>query len=189
MISAAHRLFAERGFEGVSIAEIASELGISKQALLHHFGTKEKLYGKVLENLSARFETIIITKNASDLPPDGQLRAVLSEIYVHMNHNKHDARLIMRELLENQPRTTDKQRWYLRPFLEAVTEIIQRIPGLQSLSNAEAMARTFQLLGAINYFAIAEPTFRKMFGNEVYTEIDDVFLDQLSLTIIDPQSV
>ena len=53
-IEAARRPFAERGFYGTSIAAIAEELGLTKQALLHHFGTKEKLYGDVLEEISAR---------------------------------------------------------------------------------------------------------------------------------------
>lgn len=52
MIEEARALFAERGFYGVSIAQIAAELGLTKQALLHHFGTKERLYGLVLEQIA-----------------------------------------------------------------------------------------------------------------------------------------
>ena len=51
-IAAAQHLFAEKGFYGASIAAIAEELGLTKQALLHHFGNKEKLYGEVLQRLS-----------------------------------------------------------------------------------------------------------------------------------------
>ena len=61
LIEVAHKLFADRGYDGVSIADIAGELGITKQALLHHFGNKEKLYGKVLEGVSERFGEIIIS--------------------------------------------------------------------------------------------------------------------------------
>ena len=51
LVEVARRLFSERGFYGVSVAAIASELGITKQALLHHFGTKEALYAEVLLGL------------------------------------------------------------------------------------------------------------------------------------------
>ena len=51
-ISVAKNLFAQKGFYGTSIAAIARELGLTKQALLHHFGSKEKLYGEVLRELS-----------------------------------------------------------------------------------------------------------------------------------------
>ena len=44
LIDVATVLFARRGFSGVSLQEIAKELGISKQALLHHFPRKEVLF-------------------------------------------------------------------------------------------------------------------------------------------------
>ena len=45
-LDAAAEAFAERGFYGTSIAAIAESLPYTKQALLHHFGSKEKLYAK-----------------------------------------------------------------------------------------------------------------------------------------------
>lgn len=51
-IEAATDVFAERGFYGTSIAAIADALPLTKQALLHHFGSKEKLYAEVLKRKS-----------------------------------------------------------------------------------------------------------------------------------------
>ena len=48
LLDMAEQLFAERGFYGVSIAAIASEVGFTKQGLLHYFNSKEKLYGSIL---------------------------------------------------------------------------------------------------------------------------------------------
>ena len=55
LLNMSEALFAERGFYGVSIAAIAKEMGFSKQALLHHYPTKEKLYGAVLQRISDDF--------------------------------------------------------------------------------------------------------------------------------------
>ncbi len=52
LLEAATRQFAERGFHGVSIADIASELSMSKQALLYHFDRKEALYAAVIEQIT-----------------------------------------------------------------------------------------------------------------------------------------
>lgn len=179
LVDAAHRLFAERGYEGVSIAEIAGELGITKQALLHHFGTKEKLYGSVLEELSSRFDVIVETHRAEGLSPNEQFLAIMRDLFLLMNTEKNDARLIMRELLDNRTRIEDKQRWYLRPFLETLTELIQTIPRSRPLTKSEAFSRTFQILGAVNYFAIADPTLKKMFGEKAYLDVEAVFLQQM----------
>ena len=181
LIEVAHKLFADRGYDGVSIADIAGELGITKQALLHHFGNKEKLYGKVLEGVSERFGEIIQAhENKSDTKRE-QFFSILHDLYEHMNTQKHDARLIMRELLENQPRIEDKQKWYLRPFLEKLTELIREITIKEQLSSEEGLTRTFQILGAINYFAISDPTLKKMFGKQTYSDVEQLFFNQLKL--------
>ncbi len=184
LVTAAHRLFAERGFDGVSIADIAGELDITKQALLHHFGSKEKLYGTVLEELSVRFDAIVQTHLAQQASPADQYRSILRDLYRHMNRDKHDARLIMRELLDNRPRAKDKRKWYLRGFLESLTELTQTLSDPHGLSKPEAFARTFQVVGAVNYFAISDPTLKTMFGRDTYDDVEAVFLDQLEQLFI-----
>jgi TetR/AcrR family transcriptional regulator len=45
------RLFAERGFEGTSIADVAERAGLSKQNLMYYFSTKQALYERVLDDV------------------------------------------------------------------------------------------------------------------------------------------
>jgi TetR/AcrR family transcriptional regulator len=45
------RLFAERGFEGTAIAEVAERAGLSKQNLMYYFTTKQALYKRVLDDV------------------------------------------------------------------------------------------------------------------------------------------
>jgi AcrR family transcriptional regulator len=42
-------LFAERGFEGTSVEEIAAKAGVSKPVVYEHFGGKEGLYAVVID--------------------------------------------------------------------------------------------------------------------------------------------
>src|ERR1700744_281991 len=44
VLSAARQVFAERGFEGTTLAAIASRLDLSPAALLRHAATKEDLF-------------------------------------------------------------------------------------------------------------------------------------------------
>lgn len=48
----AERLFADRGFAGISLRTICSEAEISIATLLHHFESKEKLYSRVLGRIA-----------------------------------------------------------------------------------------------------------------------------------------
>src|SRR5450755_1277159 len=48
LLDIGRRLFAERGFEGTSIEEIAAQAGVSKPVVYEHFGGKEGLYAVVV---------------------------------------------------------------------------------------------------------------------------------------------
>lgn len=68
LIEVARGLFAERGFEGTSIEEIAQRAGVSKPVVYEHFGGKEGLYAVVVDR---EMETLLemvtssLTKNRS----------------------------------------------------------------------------------------------------------------------------
>jgi AcrR family transcriptional regulator len=53
LISAARRLFAERGYAGVATEEIVRSAGVTRGALYHHFEGKRELFEAVYEKIEA----------------------------------------------------------------------------------------------------------------------------------------
>jgi AcrR family transcriptional regulator len=51
LLAAGRRLFAERGYEGVSAEEVVRAAGVTRGALYHHFGGKAELLDAVYEQL------------------------------------------------------------------------------------------------------------------------------------------
>src|SRR6185436_14887437 len=49
LLDVGRRLFAEKGFEGTSVEEIASTAQVSKPVVYEHFGGKEGLYAVVVD--------------------------------------------------------------------------------------------------------------------------------------------
>jgi AcrR family transcriptional regulator len=49
LLSVGRTLFAERGYEGTSVEEIAHQAGVSKPVVYEHFGGKEGLYAVVVD--------------------------------------------------------------------------------------------------------------------------------------------
>lgn len=77
ILSAATPLLYERGLDGVGVAELCTRLGVSKETLYRHFGTKDGLIQAVLEARSRRVATWLAraVATAGDDPRD-QLAAV-----------------------------------------------------------------------------------------------------------------
>ena len=49
LVDVARKLFAEKGFEAVTIEEIASKAGVSKPVVYEHFGSKDGLYAVIVD--------------------------------------------------------------------------------------------------------------------------------------------
>lgn len=174
-LKAAKRLFAENGFDRTSIASIADELGLTKQALLHHFGSKKALYSVVLKETANRQGRIAKGLVNPDDPPVKKLETILVASFENAIAEPLEAQLLMRELLENTNRSKTAGTWYLKPAIEMLADIVLELPGWENATHADALIHVYQLLGAINYFAISQPTLRQMFGADKNKQMRQVF--------------
>ena len=59
LISIGRTAFAELGFEGASVEEIAARAGVSKPVVYEHFGGKEGLYAVVVDREMLALEKVI----------------------------------------------------------------------------------------------------------------------------------
>lgn len=104
ILSAAEGLFAEHGFDAVSMSMIAQRAGISKANIYHHFKTKSDLYLAVLVQACRASGGLLDTLT----PSQGGLRRDLEGFAgAHLQKllaNESFSRLILRELLEDGPR-------------------------------------------------------------------------------------
>ena len=79
IVTSVNRLLAEKGFEAMTVDEVAADVGIAKASLYKHFPSKELLAAaamvKVLERALAFLETT--AKSTPELPPIARLKAVV----------------------------------------------------------------------------------------------------------------
>jgi TetR/AcrR family transcriptional regulator len=55
ILAAAERVFAERGFDGASLRDLADAAGVTRSLIHHHFGSKEDLWLAVADHLFADY--------------------------------------------------------------------------------------------------------------------------------------
>jgi AcrR family transcriptional regulator len=83
LIETAFRLFAERGFDGVTVRDIASAGGVSIGLINHHFGSKEGLREAVDVHFMAQFEEVLTASPDTDQATSAQLETWVDDWIGH----------------------------------------------------------------------------------------------------------
>lgn len=121
---AAVRLFSRHGFEGTSVQAIADELGVSKQALLYHFSSKEGLREAALEELVSVWRALL-PRLLSALTREGaNFDEALSEIIAVARAEPASARFLLQELL--QAARPDSIVRNIEPWVSVAGDFIRR---------------------------------------------------------------
>lgn len=69
IIDAALLMIAREGYSKTTIPSLAAEVGLSTTGLIHHFGTKDKLFAAILERRNARDEAFLNDRTSSGETP------------------------------------------------------------------------------------------------------------------------
>ncbi len=169
ILKEATTVFAENGYAGASMNEMAERVGLRKASLFHHFPTKETLYEAVWENALGQLGLLIANV---EMPSDSFVEQLdhLGDTLVHyLGENPTVARLLIREMVEGN-------RFSKGPIGETILTILgATVHFLESGMESGAIARQDprQLLLSIvglhlTYFATAELS-SALVGEDVFS--------------------
>jgi AcrR family transcriptional regulator len=96
LLDVGRSLFADKGFEAVSVEEIAAKAGVSKPVVYEHFGGKEGLYAVLVDR-----EMNDLLHSISDALTAGSARALLEQagmaLFDYIDTNPDGFRILVRD--------------------------------------------------------------------------------------------
>jgi AcrR family transcriptional regulator len=113
ILKVAQGLFAEKGYHGVSIDEIARQVDVSPAILYRHFKSKQELYNAALLAMSSKRESYVQMVINSGTSFEDVLTG-MTQVYIKsIDENPDLLRIELQSLLEGSDATTDffKHRW------------------------------------------------------------------------------
>jgi AcrR family transcriptional regulator len=144
LIDSAIKLFAEKGYEGTSVRDLASAAGANVAAVSYHFGSKDALYtealraclapcGEMRERMQKHLDAAL--KNRSRKAAEEALRGCIQDfLEVLVSPAARHSHLVMREQSEGKQRFEPVIREFFQPVGSILREVILMLaPGLPEM--------------------------------------------------------
>ena len=167
----AQHCFAEQGFGGTSLNDIAAGVGIRKTSLLHHFANKEAIYREVFESaLSEWVNRVEAAVEVRDLAGWDKLDHVVTAAFDFFRANPEFVRIMQREALDGHGHLGVDLGTVLKPFFDRATGFFETEMGEGRFRKHDSeqliMTGTSAILG---YFSDV-PFWRGVLGRDPLSE-------------------
>ena len=168
IFSAAIKLFAEQGYEGASIADVADAAGVPKSLVQYHFGSKFGLWSATMGDRAKPMIAILERAAAGEVEP----RELVAARFEMMKRNPEMARILTWFSIQNMP------------LPEAISD---RLDKIRSLAVADDGIRMELLLGfcAIDGWMQNKSMYAKVLGPEILESGVEERFAEMVLRLID----
>lgn len=127
ILFAAEKLFAEKGFEGTSTREISKAANVNISMISYYFGSKEKLYEKLVEyrmNEGQFFARDILER--TDINDWQKIEKVVDQFSGRVRHHKCFYRIMQREQLYSQnPQIVEFLKQTKMGFISMYSQVLE----------------------------------------------------------------
>ena len=175
IIATAEKLFAEKGFDGASVRDIATEADVNVAMISYYFGSKEKLMEAVFEkrttDIRLKVENLIQNNNLSHLQ---KINILIDDYVDKFIHQQEFHKIMMREqMIEKNTPIAALIHELKKKNLESIKKLIQDGQKNGSFKkNIDIVLMVTTMVGTVSQMITAQRFYRKMNNMELMPEME-----------------
>lgn len=148
ILATARSSFAQHGFGATSLDALADQLGVRKQTILYHFGSKEGLLYAVIDQAVSTFSDALL--GAAERAPAGppRVRALAGAVF-RLSADEPELLELLREVNRLGPPASTRLTAALAPLVDRASEFVPRRTLLGAYAMVIGMATEVEVLRSL----------------------------------------
>ena len=168
LIRTAGKLFAERGFGGTSIRDIAKVARTNLGAINYHFGSKEALFAAVIQEKIEPLRKKVQSIAESGRPPSVKLREILQEYAMHVLHREPTMKAFFSEAIHGGQHLPPQVIESLEVRDRIIGGIIREGIAQRTFQRCDVKHATWIFFGTLAPFVLYQPLVDPNFSRNPY---------------------
>ena len=144
-------VIAERGVERASMAQIATDCGVSKALLYHYYKNKEELVFDILSSYLESLDAVLADADNPDLPAEQRLRHLVHTTLDHYRDSDDQHKVLLGAMRALPPEKVEALRDIERSVVHRFSAVIQHINPALADDRPRLMPVTMSLFGMMNW--------------------------------------
>ncbi len=189
ILNCATRLFAQHGYDGTIMDDLAQQCGVNKASIYYHHKDKATLYENALVALFTPIADAVVAAATAE---DGPVTRLESHIRVFARasaEHPYFSAILMREMASGGRNMPVSARRQMERILKRLGETLQLGESQNIFKPAETLIIHFMIVGTINLFVASIPFRKSLPGADEVDQMKNFDIDaaamQLSRTIVD----
>lgn len=156
ILVAACEVFAEAGFEGARVDEIARRADVNKAMLYYHVGDKAALYGAVIDDILTRAHADVTAAVAAAPTPREQVRAIQRAFLATFQRAPQYPALILREIASGGAHIPPRALGTMASLVAVTTAVVEKGRATGALRGVHPLLVHLTLVGTAMFLSRAQ---------------------------------
>lgn len=161
ILESASVVFAEKGYDGARVDELARAAGVNKATLYYQIGDKEVLYHAVLERVFRRTADEVEAAVAGSNNPEEQIRRFITVFAEATGNSRYMSPILLREVASGGRNLSQQAISQMGRVLNALSASLKNGLSKGIFRQVNPFMVHMMIVGSLNLYAANEPIRRR----------------------------